>query len=417
MAIGSEILQGKVQEANFSPLNKALASFGHCIDEMRYLGDEIGPLEKTIKELVDEGKSLFLSGGLGVTPDDLTKKAISKALGVPIAYSKEAQKMALLHYARRKGEDGKEVIGPEHPYARLPKETFPIENPVGLAPGIGHMKEGSFLFSLPGVPREFQAMLPGLFKLLEGELGVLQESLVFRTRFTPEEKLFGQLDPSLWSKLSKIGSVCSLPWSLGVDLYVNLKSEMAKELEEKKRQVEQEVHGSPIATCLWSKSPKLLEEQVIEKLSEGNLTLALAESCTGGLLSSKLTDCPGASKVLLGSFISYSEQMKIEQLKVDKAIIEKQSAVSEDVALQMARGARALLRSDIALAITGYAGPSGGEGPLKGVGNVAMALVGEWGEEKTSFHFKGDRKRLKEVFAKRALFLLWDYLLRQQRAS
>lgn len=403
LVIASEILEGKVQDINTLNLSKLLKSQSHTLEQVITVSDHQDHITCAL-EILSSSDLVVISGGMGPTPDDLTKGAIALFLNAPLISSEESSAIAAKNYQNR----GR-AIPSNHPYQMIPQNSRALFNPQGYAPGIVFSKNSTLFIALPGVPREFSSMislhLPGLLN----KDHELVSDFIIRTKEIGEEKIFNELDPSLWEKLQTFGSVASLPYLHGVDLTVRLKAQHADEMEEKKNQLKQFILGHPLAQFIWHIGSDSLEECIIKKAQELGVRFGFAESCTGGLCSDKITNVNGSSSVFYGSVICYHQDIKVKQLGVDPATIEKFDVVSGPVALQMAQGLRQLYPIDIAVSITGHAGPHANQAKIP-TGTVYIGISCELGDFTSQLHFVGERTRLKESFYQMALFQLLETL-------
>jgi nicotinamide-nucleotide amidase len=228
--------------------------------------------------------------------------------------------------------------------------------------------------------------------------------VIIRTEGIPEEKIFNELCPTLWSDLEKFGKVSSLPHTIGIDIIVSYYGEKIQ-LEE----IKKIINGSLLAPHVWHWGPESLPELILKKSLEKNITFSFAESCTGGLVSSKITDLSGASQVFIGSVVSYANAAKENLLDVDSNTLEKFGAVSSETAIEMAKGALNKFKTDIAISITGIAGPSGGT-PEKPIGTVVIGFATINSSGAKIYTILGDRLRKKERFSDRALLTLLEMI-------
>ena len=403
IAIGDELMNGNTADSNGNWLAKFLFSHGIELSKINIIHDDYQQIFTCLTQALNDAQFVILSGGLGPTLDDLTKKALSDYFQAPLGESAEAISLLKQIYQRL----GRQWEPEQNNYHMIPQGFIPTNNPQGAAPGLIYNHQDKLIMSAPGVPREFEAMVEQIFlpKLREhfhiSSPG--QERLVIRTKGIPEELIFGDLCPGLWQQLEQFGKVSSLPQTLGVDIVVLLNH------PKNRAEILKIIDSTPLKNKIWQIGNLPLHHLIIQRAIEKKLTISLAESCTGGLISSLLTDVPGSSKTFMGSIISYANTVKSEQLAVSPQLIAQHGAVSTQVAEQMAQGARQNLKTDLALAITGIAGPSGGS-PEKPVGTVAIAVATQ--EQLTSqlYNFRGDRLKLKKRFAKAALFDLLERL-------
>ncbi len=408
LVIGNEILDGKISDLNTKNLANFLKLHHLELSLAITVKDTEEDIHRGLAALFDACDLIITSGGLGPTKDDITKQTLASFLGRSIEYSKQAEKIATNNFQRYE----KSFPGKEHGYSFLPHGFLPLNNSTGLAPGFFGEHLGKFVFCAPGVPKEFKTMLEDeLIQLIYAKLehtGFV-DSVVIRTKKLPEEKLFGEVDPDLWSKLSKIGEVSSLPVLYGVDIGVKLRASTQEELNSKKAQVLTVIDASPIKPNVWYYGTETIEEVIVELANRKKITFGFAESCTGGLCSHRVTGVSGSGNSFFGSVVSYDVSVKNQILGVKKETLATHGAVSGETANEMAEGLRKNLNVDVAISITGFAGPSGGT-PEKPVGTV---FIGKSVKEKTEafrFKFYGDREQLKARFSQLALMTLLEEL-------
>ncbi|OFZ17181.1 MAG: hypothetical protein A2X86_01650 [Bdellovibrionales bacterium GWA2_49_15] len=410
LIIGSEILSGRTPDKNIEALATALRGKGMLIGKVVVIKDDIATIVENMRALMQEFQWTFCSGGMGPTRDDMTKQALCQLAGVPLEENQQAEKLALLHYQRY----GRTWTRETNAYNLIPRGVIPLENPAGLAPGLFFTGEGRQLFCLPGVPREFKEMLEqSTLPLVEQHPAFSKATidyLTIRTYGVPEEKIFFQLCPKLWDDLEKFGEVSSLPHTVGIDIIVRLKEGLAK--HETEQALKALPSLAPLLPNIWQWGPLTFQEYLIELCARKNVKIAVAESCTGGLLAHKITMVPGASQVFLGAVVSYDNEIKQEILQVRSQTLQAYGAVSVEVASEMAKNILQNFKADFSLSTTGIAGPEGGT-EQKPVGMVCIATCTRDLAEAKIYHMKGDRALLKERFSDRALL---DLILRVENS-
>ncbi len=401
LIIGSEILSGRTPDKNIEALATVLKEKGMVIGKVVVIKDDVATIVENMRALMQEFEWTFCSGGMGPTRDDMTKEALCQLANVTLEENPEAERLALLHYQRY----GRTWTKETNAYNLIPRGITPLENPAGLAPGLFFTQRGRQLFCLPGVPREFKEMLGQtvlpIVELHPSFKKVTINYLTLRTYAVPEEKIFFQLCPTLWTDLETFGEVSSLPHTVGVDIVIKLKNGLSA--AESEKELRRLPSLAPLLPNIWQWGALSFQEYLVRLCRDKNLTLAIAESCTGGLIAHKITMVPGASQVFIGGIVSYSNDIKKNILHVDeKALVEK-GAVSIEVASEMAQKIREQFKVDFSLATTGIAGPEGGS-EQKPVGLVCIATTNCKGQVSArSYQMKGDRQLLKERFSDRAL--------------
>jgi nicotinamide-nucleotide amidase len=411
IVIGQELLQGKTLERNFGWLAPELFKHHLQLVKVDIIPDEISAITQAMSEGSQQAQIVLMTGGLGPTQDDQTKLAWSEFLKGDLEFNQRTRDLVTQHYARI-DRNFSEV---ENGYDHIPLGSDSIPNPVGLAPGLFAFKEDRLFFALPGVPREFQAMfkqevLPKILDQSQGQNQTYLQNLVFRTWGCPEEKIFSELTPHLWDDLAQIGSVSSLPHLWGVDIGVQIQAKHSEQLKAKAAQVRKVVYASKIPSILWQEGEKDLFTYTLQLIAEKKLSFGFAESCTGGLLSHLFTEVPGVSTHFKGSAITYQNQVKENLVGVSSESLSKYGAVSSEVAEEMALGLAKQLKVDIALSLTGLAGPGGDKNHPVGTIFYGLYVRGKI----STYHacFKGDRNLLKMRFAHYGAHLIRDHLVK-----
>jgi nicotinamide-nucleotide amidase len=228
-----------------------------------------------------------------------------------------------------------------------------------------------------------------------------------KTKLLPESKIFSEYCPDLWDELAKLGSVSSLPHIMGVDIGVMVSAQTEQELEAKKEKVLNLIQNPKLEQSIWHIGHDSLEEIIIKEAKKKGLTIGTVESCTGGLVASRLTNVSGSSDVFLGSIVTYANSVKESLAHVSLSTLKNYGAVSIETAREMADGGMKSLGAHIIVSTTGIAGPTGGS-PEKPVGTVCIGIKSNQLSHAERYHFLGDRLKLKERFSQMALYLLLD---------
>ena len=381
--VGDELVAGKIADTNGRWLAEKLLLQGIPTREIRMVKDNPQALAIALSQCNQHSSLVITTGGLGPTLDDRTKNILAEFFSAPLEEHPEARKMVQKHYQRRSRS-----VPPENTYHLIPKGFAPLSNPCGLAPGLFLEREGRITAALPGVPREMRMMAEqSLFPLLPKMAS--PNKLTIRTRGLTEEDIFLNVCPGLWEKMAAFGTVASLPTPTGIDLHVALSpGSPADELKALLKK-------SPIDKHIWQWGNLSLPALLLKEIKERGLTFSLAESATGGLASSLITDVPGASENFAGGVIAYNNAIKKDVL----AVPEQYGPVSMDTARAMATGVQKLFNSDLAASVTGLAGPG------EGTGVVIIGTAVKGGPVQAhQYHFKGNREQCKEKFALAALF-------------
>lgn len=408
LIIASEVLNGKIKDLNTSLIAGLLRKHFLELEVQMAVSDDEQNIHRALNFLSQSCDLIITAGGVGPTKDDITKATLGSYFKRPILYSTESEKVAQENYQNM----GRPFPGKDHPYTFLPEGFVPLSNPNGFAPGFFYDSGKIKVISVPGVPRELTEMLnlhlPQL-ALSESDNKTFFRHVTARTRGVPEEKIFGEVDPTLWEKLAVLGTVSSLPILYGVDIGVRISSSSKEEIDLIEKKIHHIFDESPVASHIWHRGSEALEEIILQKAKEKNLSFCFAESATGGLCSHRMTEIAGASSHFTGGIVCYDTKVKKKILKVTQDLIDSKGVVSEEVALEMAKGAREALSSSIAISITGLAGPGGGDAQTP-VGTVCIGIATENKSRAHRFQFRGDRNALKNRFSQIALFSLLDAL-------
>lgn len=396
ISIGNELLIGDTVNTNASWIGSMLTETGFTVEQVFTIPDQYELIKKCISDSLERVDLTIVTGGLGPTHDDITKKAVADLFESEMVEDQNV----LDHIERIFKSRGFKMSPSNIEQAQVPSGCTVLYNEKGTAPGMWFQKGDHYLAVLPGVPYEMKYLMrekvaPRLSELYPGiEVWTTD---YFKTAGVPESTLserVGNLDRFIQNGVG----VAYLPGPGGVTIRISAsgpsKEDAEMKLAELKSELNEEIHD-----CLFGKGKEVtLSEIVGKRLSDKGLTIAVAESCTGGYLASEITDVPGSSHYMLGGVVAYSNQSKTDLLGVDPAIIEKNGAVSQETALAMARGVKERFGSDIGVSTTGIAGPGGGT-KEKPVGLVWMG-----------FCMNDKEFALKAQFSK-------DRILNKQRAS
>jgi nicotinamide-nucleotide amidase len=372
------------------------------------VGDREAEIKEALHLLLNKSDVLIIGGGLGPTHDDITMGVLSHYFKIPLEHDpiwmKEVEKI-FSHRKRAMTENNKKQ-------ALLLKGATRIDNDCGTAAG-QYFEEGrTSVFVVPGVPHEMKSMLERFIlprlqsRLLQGNEKIKKATLL--TTGMGESALAERLDPFV----KKIASIPGLTLAFLPNLAtVRLRLQMKTHSPEEEIRFDSLVEELRLACGVdyFGMEPYSIEEQVMRNLAETNRTLALAESCTGGLISHRMTQVPGASKTLRGTLVAYQESLKSEELGIPPEMLTKQGVVSEATARAMAESIRRKWGTDFGLATTGYLGPSGGDA-FAAVGTVWIALAREGETLSREFRYENNRERSKERAAQSAIDFLRRHL-------
>ena len=403
--IGDEILIGQITDTNSAHISKALNSLGIKVTRMISIGDDHNDIIESLSEELKRNDIVVVTGGLGPTKDDITKKALSD-LSRATGTKTDATQLQIIHDIL--SSRGLDILDINRAQADVPDTCEVIPNRLGTAPimvfrfdenRFGHK---STLYSLPGVPFEALGALNDILDDIKASYGIA--SIYHKTVMTygmAESALSKLIEPWENSLPSEI-HLAYLPNHLtGVRLRFSVYGITAEEAEV---MVEKEIAAlrTLLGDVIWSEEDDRFETYIGRMLTESGKTISCAESCTGGLISELFTSVPGSSGYFLGSVTSYANSVKTGILGVCEETIAKYGAVSSECVKEMAEGIRRITGSDFSVATSGIAGPGGGS-PEKPVGLVWIAVSSENGTETFSHTYKNDRRRNIERFAASAL--------------
>jgi len=378
LTIGDELLQGFTTDTNSSWLGMTLLPYGINISKKITVGDDINSIVQESKKILDANFDFFfITGGLGPTHDDITKEAFCQLLNDELIFDE-------VYYSQLKDKFDKRLVKmPEsnRSQAMLLKKADSIPNDSGSALGMHILEKRTHIFILPGVPREMKEMVSSY--IIPNYIGTAPEEnyLTIKTAGVMESRLAESVK-ELMEKYSNSYRFAFLPHYNGVSFRIRKLGEK-NDFQDVKNDFFKAMQ--PYAYGINDDS---LEGVLGEKLKNKKLTISVAESCTGGLIGKRLTDNAGSSEYFLGSVTAYSNQLKTTLLNVSDGIINEHGAVSEQTALEMAKGIRNKTGSNIGLSTTGISGPGGGT-KTKPVGLVYIGLVSPEKSivKKYNFHF------------------------------
>ena len=399
--IGDELLLGYTIDTNGAHLARELAASGVSVARRATVGDGAEEIAAAVREALDRTGAVITTGGLGPTADDLTKPAIAALFGrgmyLDEAYLDELSRRWQERFGRAMPESNRQQ-------ALLPEGCRVLVNRYGSAPGVWLEDDrGRWVAMLPGVPREMRGMLADELGPIvrdraareaaargDGEPGVVR-ARTLRTTSIAESAIADRLGP-LARGVDGV-SLAYLPGREGTDLRLVVRDRPAADADAALAAAADQVRER-VGDFVYGEGEADLAAAVLALCRARGLTLAVAESCTGGLLGARLTAVPGSSDVVLGGVIAYSNAVKTEMLGVDAEALAAHGAVSDPVARQMAAGARARLGATVGVGITGIAGPGGGT-PEKPVGTVHIAIDVDGAARAVGYVFLGDREEIR----------------------
>jgi nicotinamide-nucleotide amidase len=405
ISTGDEILYGEVVDTNTSRAASLLFDHGFKVGRHHTCGDDLDDLTATLKLALQEADAVICCGGLGPTQDDRTLEAVAAALGVELG-----DDPGLLEELKQKLEKvGVAFTQNQARQARLPRGARSMPNNHGTAPGVEARGEKGLLFCLPGPPAEYRPMLQEqvLPRLLEEKSrGAVEDVTAVRTL-----RLFGRgegwVEDALGDLPDRVGGLSIGFRAAMPEVHVKLKAVGSTAAETQATlDTAEKLAREKLGHLVFATGDQSFPAAVVEMLKERGMTLAAAESCTGGLLGKLITDVPGSSAVFLLSAVTYANEMKAKLLKVPHEIIQAHGAVSAKCATAMAEGIRALSGADLAVAVTGIAGPDGGT-KEKPVGTLYFSVSDAEGTvTKHRFFPARDRDFIRRLSAHTALYFI-----------
>ncbi len=374
LCVGTEILLGDIVNTNATDIARGLASIGVEVYTQSVVGDNAGRLASHLRTSFENNDVIIMTGGLGPTYDDLTKETVAEYFGLEMEVHEPSLKQLKCFFSNI----SKHMTHNNEKQAHMPKGATVFENSYGTAPGLAVNKDGKIAILMPGPPREMKPMLemsvlPYLHQLSGYVLhsrslnlfGIGESNL----EHILKEMMVSTDNPTI-APYAKTGEVM-----LRITARAKSKEEAIAMIDPVEAQIRQKV-----GEYIYGVDVGNLESAVVQDLKQKGLKIATAESCTGGLISERITRVSGSSEVLLCGLCTYSNEMKAQVLGVDVATINEHGAVSEEVVLEMARGARAVSGADIALSVSGIAGPTGGT-EEKPVGLIYVCVSSDVHEE------------------------------------
>ena len=405
IAVGTELLLGNIANTDAQMLSQGLSALGVNVYYHTVVGDNPERLRAAVELAKTRADILITTGGLGPTCDDLTKNVLAQCFGKRLVFHQPSAQRIENYF--RTLHPNRPMTENNYQQAMLPEGCTVLDNDWGTAPGVAFEAEGVRVIMLPGPPRECRAMfthrvIPYLKELADG-------AIVSRTL-----KLFGigesAMEAKLRDKMNAMTNPTLAPYAKEGECELRITAKAADEAGARALiapvEAELRTHFGPL---VYGVDVSSLEQVAFEGLKERGLTLATAESCTGGLVAKRFTDLPGASAAFRGGVVSYATEVKHTVLGVDQALLEEYGAVSEPVARAMAEGARRVLGSDLAIATTGVAGPDPDERGNP-VGLVFIALAAPEGTWVRQAHLTRGRERIRHIAASHGFDLLRRYL-------
>ena len=411
LSVGTELLLGDIINTDAAFISKKLAEIGIPLYRQAVVGDNAARLEDSVRDSLSRADILIMTGGLGPTCDDITKNIVAKVFSLPLEMCEEAVRDIKSYF----DDIGRQMTENNLSQAMLPRGSVPLKNNHGTAPGV--LLEGKVqgidgektVIMLPGPPRELEPMF------YESVLPYLRERSPY-TFFSLNLHLYGIGESAAETVLRDIMNTSEnptvAPYACEAEVRVRItaRGSSREECLALCRDMAEKINKTDIGRYIFTQSTsddeasEVLVRRVIELLRLNGMTVGTAESCTAGMISSKIGDIPGCSDVLVGGIVSYSNEVKMNILGVPQSVLETHGAVSEECARHMAEGARRVLGCDIAVSVTGVAGPGGGSDE-KPVGTVCFAVADKNGTVSSTERFgsKKDRGKIRRYTTSAAL--------------
>jgi nicotinamide-nucleotide amidase len=405
IAIGSELLTPYRLDTNSLFLTDGLNQVGIRVVHKAVVGDSLDDMRASFRQALDRADLVVACGGLGPTDDDRTREAVADLLSRKL----ELNEGVLRHIQELFRRFGRVMPEINRRQAMVPEGATVIPNPRGSAPGLWIEASGHIVILLPGVPAELRAMFEQEIRPRLTRLGHDERLFTRDLRITglPESEVEQRVSPLYALYPDTETTILASPpgiqlhprvWSRDPAKANQILDEMVKRM------------ALALGEHLYSTDGEAMEEVVARALTENRATIAVAESCTGGLLAERLTNIPGSSVYFLGGVVCYSNELKSALVDVPAELIESKGAVSPEVALALADGIRKRTGATIGVGVTGIAGPGGGT-PEKPVGLVHIGIADERGPRERRFQFPGDRERIRMHASQTALDSVRRYFL------
>ncbi len=403
ITIGDELMLGFTVDTNGAFIGRQLADMGVAVVRRTAVGDTRAAIVTAVREALERTRAVITTGGLGPTSDDVSRDAVAEVFGRPLEVDEAHLAWMRERWTKR---FGREMPASNRRQAMIPAGGRKLENKHGSAPGVFIEDDRGFVVMLPGVPRELRGMtVDALLPLLRekgcGVDGGCIKSLTLRTTGVAESLLQDQLRGVEPGSGEDTGSpviplsLAYLPGVEGVDLRLTARASSVTVAEQALARAARAIRGA-VGDAVYAEGggDEDMARVLLDACRARGLKLAVAESCTGGMLGARLTAIPGSSDVFVGGVIAYSNEVKARELGVPQKLLDQCGAVSEEVVRAMADGARLKFGVDLALSITGVAGPGGGT-PEKPVGLVWICVASGGSVEARRLQSWGDRQEIR----------------------
>ncbi len=400
LAVGEELLDGRVSDTNSDFISEKLQSLGMKVVLRIIVGDDAGHISQALKLAMSLSHVVVITGGLGPTEDDLTREAVAQTLGLRLHRDAGQEK----HLEEFFSAMGREMSPNNRKQADLLQGAFPITARLGTAPGQWFQKDGCMVIMVPGVPREMEDMIAGDIVPLLAERFSLLKSASTKTLLVaarPESELAEQVQAALSGMRGVSVSYRAMMGQIELKLSASAGESGLEDAAGRIREA--------LGPWVVAEGTETLEGNLGRELHRRELTIAVAESLTGGMVGERITRVPGSSDYFKGGILAYTYGVKADLLGVDAELLRREGAVNEKVAKGMAAGVRDRLGADIGIALTGVAGPKKG-GEEEPPGTVSFALAHEKNTYSWKYRLPGDREMVRNFASTVMLTIAYLYV-------
>ena len=411
VAVGTELLMGQVLNTDAQYIARRLSELGVTLHRQVVVGDNPARIREAIHTAIGRADVVITTGGLGPTADDITKETCAEALGLPMERSPEAEKQVRGWFARNNYPMTENNLR----QADFAKGAIILENHNGTAPACIVEKDGKAVINLPGPPRELMPLFAeSVAPYLARRSGAVIVSRYMRVFGMGESAVESRLHDMMENSLNPtVAPYCSTgEVQLRLTVRVAHESEAAALLDPAEREIRARLGN--VVYAVTDDPEYTMEQALVKALCAAKKTMVTAESCTGGMITSKIVNVSGASDVFLEGCVTYSNAAKMRTLGVKAETLEKFDAVSRETALEMAEGARRRADADYAVSVTGLAGPGGGT-PEKPVGTVWLGLATREGVQARLLQLHGNRERIRTLAALNAMHWVLETVEKEER--
>ena len=411
VAVGTELLMGQVLNTDAQYIARRLSELGVTLHRQVVVGDNPARIREAIHTAIGRADVVITTGGLGPTADDITKETCAEALGLPMERSPEAEKQVRGWFERNNYPMTENNLR----QADFAKGAIILENHNGTAPACIVEKDGKAVINLPGPPRELMPLFAeSVAPYLARRSGAVIVSRYMRVFGMGESAVESRLHDMMENSLNPtVAPYCSTgEVQLRLTVRVAHESEAAALLAPAAREIRARLGN--VVYAVTDDPEYTMEQALVKALCAAKKTMVTAESCTGGMIASKIVNVSGASNVFLEGCVTYSNAAKMRTLGVKAETLEKFDAVSRETALEMAEGARRRADADYAVSVTGLAGPGGGT-PEKPVGTVWLGLATREGVQARLLQLHGNRERIRTLAALNAMHWVLETVEKEKR--